>query len=160
MYEDWLPFGAVKQRTQMSERTIYRAISAGKLRQAHRTMPGRRPLPVFHPEDVAKLATTILPPEAESRQDPRQEPQQAPPMEFWAALIDALRARPAELPSAAETAEPALPLLAELRQKVIVTREEAGRLGFSPAILSRGRKAGKIERLPGDRYRLKELLEV
>lgn len=166
--DSWLPMPEVIAATGMSQRTIYRMVTEGKLRQASRPIPGRRPLPVFDPADVATLAQStlralpqIMPPLAESRQDPAQ---QAPPMEFWEALIDAIRERPAMLPPAAETlANPEAETaerLARLRQQMIVTHAEAKELGFTPAILSRAVKTGKIERLPGNRYRVRELLEL
>lgn len=143
--------------TRMSQRTIYRMVAEGKLRQSARPIPGRRPLPVFDPAGVAELAQStlkalpqVLPPVAESRQD-------LPPMEFWAALIDAVRARPAELPAAAEPRQDSAESLAELRQKVLVTRDEAKRLGFSGPFLANSVKSGKLARLPGDRYRVRDL---
>lgn len=154
----WLPMPEVIAATGMSQRTIYRMVTEGRLKQAARPIPGRRPLPVFDPVGVAELAQStlkarpqVLPPMAESTAE------RIPPMEFWAALIEAVKQGPRQLPPAAETAETALPTLAELRQKVLVTRDEAKRLGFSGAILADAVRTGKLAKLPGDRFRLKDL---
>jgi hypothetical protein len=65
--------GDVVIQTGMSERTIYRYITEGKIRQAQRPLPGRKPLTVLHPDDIAAVTATrvrnqmqILPPAAES----------------------------------------------------------------------------------------------
>jgi hypothetical protein len=160
MYDNWPAIGEVRQRTGMSERSVYRAVTMGKLRQAQRPIQGRKPLPVYHPEDVAALEEariksnpSILPPMAEQR----QQAQTSPPPEFWAALVAALQTHPAVLPQLAESAESHEPTLAELRDKLIVTRKEAGRLGFTGRILANAAKAGSLTKLPGDRYRVREL---
>jgi excisionase family DNA binding protein len=62
MHEDWITKEEALQRTGMSERTLERRIKGGELRKAYRNVPGRKPLPVLHPEDVAKYeAKTVTP---------------------------------------------------------------------------------------------------
>jgi hypothetical protein len=156
-YEGWPAIGEVMARTGMSERSVYRAVSDGRLRAAQQPLPGRKPLPVYHPEDVDALEraaaagkTTIMRPAAMAA--PRQD---SPPPEFWRALIEAVRPHPAALPQPAESPDapvlPELPPLAELRQKLIVTRAEAKRLGFTARILE------AVERFPGNRYKMRDL---
>ena len=158
--DDWLPMSEAISQTRMSQRTIYRMVAEGKLRQDSRPIPGRRPLPVFDPAGVAELARStlkanpeIMPALAESRQNLAA---QLPPMEFWVALVEAIQARPQALLPAAESAES----LARLKEQVLVTRQDAKMLGFSPAILRHACKIGKIEKLPGARYRMRELLAL
>jgi excisionase family DNA binding protein len=51
----WIPKSDVVRETGISERSLERRVQARKIRQGYRTMPGRRPLPVLHPDDVAAL---------------------------------------------------------------------------------------------------------
>ena len=60
--DTWIAKGEVVQRTGLTERTLERKVKAGELRREYRTIPGRKPLPVFHPEDVEKLTTNTLTP--------------------------------------------------------------------------------------------------
>jgi hypothetical protein len=56
----WIPKADVVQETGISERSLERRIQARKLRVGYRTAPGRRPLPVLHPEDVAALRAEMV----------------------------------------------------------------------------------------------------
>ncbi len=51
----WVPKSDVFRETGISERSLERRVQARKIRQGYRTMPGRRPLPVLHPDDVEAL---------------------------------------------------------------------------------------------------------
>src|SRR5262249_36763970 len=48
--------------TGLTERTLERMVKRGELRRDYRNIPGRKPLPVFHPEDVEQLTTKTLTP--------------------------------------------------------------------------------------------------
>jgi hypothetical protein len=157
-YDGWPALGEVMERTGLSERSVYRAVTHGKLRSAQRPLPGRKPLPVYHPDDVRDIEqsmmngrTHVLPQVTESRQNAAG----LPPAVFWEALVTALKTNPAILPPAA--AESELPPLAELRQRIVVTRAEAKRFGFTHAILRTAVTEGKLERLPGGRFKMREL---
>ena len=52
--------GEVVARTGMSQRTIYRMVSGGHIRQAQRPMPGRRPMSVFDPVNVMEIAASTV----------------------------------------------------------------------------------------------------
>ena len=58
----WLTKSEVNQRTGMSERTIERKIQSGELRQEFRNIPGRKPITILHPEDVARFEARTLKP--------------------------------------------------------------------------------------------------
>ncbi len=60
--DDWLPIGEVITRTGLSQRTVYRMVSDGRLKQGQRRIPGRRPLSVFDPAEVAKNSTAFSKP--------------------------------------------------------------------------------------------------
>jgi hypothetical protein len=54
-YHDWIPKEEAAKVTGKGLRTLERFVQQGKIRQAYLEVPGRRPLPVFHPDDVAKF---------------------------------------------------------------------------------------------------------
>src|SRR5712692_6529257 len=55
MYEDWQTKAEVRERTGISERTLERLIQDKKIRREYRRIPGRKPLSIIHPDDVAEL---------------------------------------------------------------------------------------------------------
>jgi hypothetical protein len=66
--DTWLPMSEVVAQTGLSQRTVYRMVTQGQLKQAQRRIPGRRPLPVFDPRRVAAIAASTLRPGATRRQ--------------------------------------------------------------------------------------------
>lgn len=56
----WVPKSDVVRETGISERSLERRVQARKIRQGYRTMPGRRPLPVLHPDDVEALRAEMV----------------------------------------------------------------------------------------------------
>jgi predicted DNA-binding transcriptional regulator AlpA len=70
--DQWLPMADVVARTGLSQRTVYRMASQGRLQQAQRRIPGRRPLAVFSPESVSEIvASTGQPsPKPQARSEP------------------------------------------------------------------------------------------
>jgi excisionase family DNA binding protein len=60
--EGWIAKGEVIARTGLDERTIERKVNRGELRRQYRPIPGRKPLPVFDPQQVEALCTRTLTP--------------------------------------------------------------------------------------------------
>jgi excisionase family DNA binding protein len=60
--ESWISKEEAVARTGLDKRTIERKAKAGEIRQMDRPVPGRKPLPVYHPEDIEKLCTRTLKP--------------------------------------------------------------------------------------------------
>ena len=56
--DNWLAMGEVVAQTGLSQRTVYRMVSEGRLTQAQRRIPGRRPLSVFDPIEVAGIVAS------------------------------------------------------------------------------------------------------
>jgi hypothetical protein len=50
----------VVAQTGLSQRTIYRMVAEGRLRQGQRRVPGRRPMAVFDPEAVAEISASTI----------------------------------------------------------------------------------------------------
>lgn len=152
------------QRTGMSERSVYRAVTEGRLHTAQRPIPGRKPLTIYDPTDVEKLEsanqngrTQVLPPLAAG---PQQLAAFVPPQAFWGDLLSAVRTLappplpvydPADVKAIEQQVTDSLPSLAELRNKLVVTKAEAKRLGFTSKILS------AVEELPGKRFKMRDL---
>src|SRR5438270_126122 len=51
-------------RTGLSQRTVYRMVTEGRLKQAQRRVPGRRPLSVFDPGAVSAIVASTVKPDA------------------------------------------------------------------------------------------------
>ena len=60
--DSWIAKEEVVKRTGLDARTIERKAKRGEIRQENRPVPGRKPLPVYHPEDVEKLSVKTLKP--------------------------------------------------------------------------------------------------
>jgi excisionase family DNA binding protein len=56
----WIPKADVVRETGISERSLERRIQGKKVRVGYRTVPGRRPLPVLHPADVAAIRAEMV----------------------------------------------------------------------------------------------------
>jgi muconolactone delta-isomerase len=54
-YENWLTKAEAAQALQCAEKTIEREAARGKIQQAWRRIPGRRPIAVFNPDDIERL---------------------------------------------------------------------------------------------------------
>jgi hypothetical protein len=171
-YADWLTMGEVQQQTGMSERSVYRRVTAGELRQAERPVPGRKPLPVFHPEDVRQYVAAMVPrvPDgiappippaagstelvAEKRRGTARSADSASNPAFTAlAALLAANGGPAMVPSGRRAILP----LSELRIKLFLTTEEAEHYtGLNEDYLAKLVRDGKVERIETMRpYRYK-----
>jgi excisionase family DNA binding protein len=60
----WIPKADATKALGIGERTLERIIACGEIRTAHRRVPGRKPLTVLHPDDVAKLKKETLAPKS------------------------------------------------------------------------------------------------
>jgi predicted DNA-binding transcriptional regulator AlpA len=159
-YDDWLPMGEVIKATGMSERTIYRQVTMGRLKQAQRPIPGRRPLPVFDREDVQRLAESILKARPEimppggaemALTAPNQTGELLAAMQAMILLhqevLTLLRQQPAMIAPAAAGSADAL----------FLSIQEACRFtGLSAATIQAAARAGKVARI-GRKYRRKDL---
>jgi hypothetical protein len=118
-FHKWIPKAQAAKMTGKGMRTLERFVQQGKIRQAYVEVPGRRPLPVFHPGDVAKFVAKQV---------------AAMPVEA-AAQVPAVRPR-ASLPAVAqwrrEVAEPAPERLSDLVHKFNYTILEAVRVSGLP----------------------------
>jgi len=52
------------QQAGISERTLERAASRDEVRTTTRRLPGRKPLKLYHPEDIERIRQSFLPSEA------------------------------------------------------------------------------------------------
>src|SRR4051812_36175605 len=87
MYDDWLTKAETKERTGISERTLERLIHEDKVRHEYRRIPGRKPLTIIHPEDVAELEVKT------AKMVPGSLPVPKPPVRDMAELLAALAPR-------------------------------------------------------------------
>jgi hypothetical protein len=63
--DTWPTKHEVMERLGLSEKTIERRITDGTLTKQFRIIPGRKPLPILHPQKVKELLMTKLEPTAE-----------------------------------------------------------------------------------------------
>lgn len=60
-FADWLTMDDVKRETGLSERSVYRLVDDKTIRKRERPVPKRKPLPIFHPGDVADYKAKMIP---------------------------------------------------------------------------------------------------
>jgi excisionase family DNA binding protein len=72
--DTWPTKKEVMDRLHMSEKTVERRINEGKIRKRERFIPGRKPLPILHPEDVRALQQQVLIPIAVKNDHPAVPP--------------------------------------------------------------------------------------
>jgi hypothetical protein len=58
----WVAKPEAVRLTGMNERTLEKKVKAGELRREYRPIPGRKGLPVYHPDDIQKLTERALKP--------------------------------------------------------------------------------------------------
>jgi hypothetical protein len=58
--DGWLTKGEVMKRTGLSDRTIDRKVEAGEIQMRQQTVPGRRPLPLYSPDDIERLIASSI----------------------------------------------------------------------------------------------------
>jgi excisionase family DNA binding protein len=63
--DTWPTKHEVMERLHLSEKTVERRIADGTLIKQFRPIPGRKPLPILHPEKVRDLSLTMLEPTME-----------------------------------------------------------------------------------------------
>lgn len=123
-FEGWIPKAEAAKMTGRGLRTLERMAQKGEIKQAYRPVPGRRDLPVFHPDDIQKLITeqvAIVP-------------------EVGTPNLPAVRSRQVPAMSRRE-AEPI-----RLTEKFYLTLDEAAVLsGLPRALLERAVKSGELK---------------
>jgi excisionase family DNA binding protein len=73
-FADWKPKMEIAAELGISERSLERLIQKNRIRRAYRRVPGRKPIAVLNPEDVAALkAETIEPTPTETLTEPRTD---------------------------------------------------------------------------------------
>jgi excisionase family DNA binding protein len=172
--DDWLPMGEVIKATGMSERTVYRQVTLGRLKQATRPVPGRRPLSVFDPvgvqqliESMVKARPEILPPGAELAltTTPNQTQELIAVMNamvaFHQEVLTLLRQQAdttARLLGAPDSAKIA-PMTAGLTDALFLSISEAcAYTGLSAGTIQAAARAGRVQRV-GRKYRRRDLEE-
>src|SRR5205823_7292844 len=102
-YSDWLTKAEAAQVLQCAEKTIERLAARGKIQQASRRVPNRRPIAVFHPKDIEKLKAETLTTQpfiapdgdqAEPSRSAMVPSSQTSPANFLTALATAMQQQP------------------------------------------------------------------
>jgi excisionase family DNA binding protein len=126
--DQWIAKGEVMQRTGLNERTLERKVKAGEIRREYRHIPGRKGLPVYHPDDVEKLLVRTLTP------IPMRTPMPAKP-------------KPTPIPA---------PVFVPIHRKVFLTLKEAAEYsGLPQSYLKRCLQEGKIHGAKIPHWRIK-----
>ena len=143
-YLDWFTKEQAAQQLGVSERTVMRMADDGKIQQRTRPRPGGSPLAVYHPEDVARIASERATTEGEAFTLPAttdaakgREIAVKPPLRYDAAMTPAAFAE--TLGIAISERKPSA------GEKVRVTMAEAIQLGFTRDGLRELMTAGKLE---------------
>lgn len=139
--EAWIAKKDVVERTGLTERTLERKVKRKEIRMQYRDIPGRKPLPVFHPQDVEQLTNKTLKPVPLVNGDIPKSRQ-----------LVSVSARPKptdRLPEFAAVAQSTA-----LTYKVYLNEKEAALfLGLSLTYVKRARKEGRLTglKIPGVR---------
>jgi len=137
-FAGWRPKMEVAEELKISERTLERLIQRKRIRRAYRRVPGRKPLAVLNPDDVARLKSETL-----------------APLPVYATsgceVVSSLTTTTAPLPALIHVAEGVLDVLHTLAhdrllsQQLMLSLAEASRYsGLSQAYLRQQIKAGKL----------------
>jgi Helix-turn-helix domain len=62
-YGGWLTKQEIMKELGLSERTLERMLQRDEIKRAHRRVPGRKPITVISPEDIARLRAEVVQPE-------------------------------------------------------------------------------------------------
>ncbi len=135
--ENWPTKGDVVSQLGISERSLERLIQQRKVRTAYKKVPGRRPLPLVHPEDVQRLRQEVLPAVPDGSHKALTIPNRQGVANLLASLATGNGAR------------------VELKDKFYLTLKEASELsGLPKSYLHRKIKEGTLPTLSAGGYRI------
>lgn len=138
MYENWCSVDEAIKRTGLSERTLYRRMKDKDhpVRSAYRRIPGRKPLLVFHPDDITRLEEQTAKPTVVDDF----------PVEIPAKLasLPAMTEWMAEIANSLRQIALASQSLGLESIKALTLDEAAARSGYSKAYLKRACKQGAL----------------
>ena len=121
--DDWKTKEEAAQLLQIGFKTVERYARAKKLRRKYRRIPGRRPLPVYHPEDIDRISRETIP----------LAPVEPPPSQALTRRLD-----PAAFLSALIENSNGQPPKVRLSEKLYLTLNEASEYtGLSKTLLRR-----------------------
>ena len=101
-FSQWPTKQDAAQRLHCTTRNIERHVEAGRIRTEHRRVPGRKPITICHPDDIAKLESELV------------------------------AIKPVPIPAKPQKAKPEFLSLAELSHKIFLDLDEAHRLSGLP----------------------------
>jgi excisionase family DNA binding protein len=135
----WIPKSDVVRETGISERSLERRVQARKIRQGYRTMPGRRPLPVLHPDDVEALRSEMV------QQATEPQEKALAPIPIRPGGTDAFNALMAAMTQNTPKERPAF----------LGLKEASVYIGLSVAYLKRAIEAGELDAVKDRGWRIR-----
>ena len=145
-FEDWKTQAEAAEILQVSPRTIARLAAQQKLQRGLRRVPGRKPLPVFHPGDIEAIRAETV------------QVKPFPVSERPEGTALARRPNPAAVDLIAQlfADQTALPRAVPVEQKIFLTLKEAADYsGLPKAWLLRDIKSGKLQAIKAGGWRIR-----
>ncbi len=142
--DEWKTKEEAAQLLQVGVKTVERYAKADKIRREYRRIPGRRPLPVYNPEDIEKIRQENVPMTPAEPQPSQALTRKLDPAAFLSALLQNVQNGNGQ------------PSKVRLSEKLYLTLNEAAEFtGLSKTLLRRKIHDGELTALRDGGFKIR-----